>query len=709
MEKIETICGICPGQCHVWVEIEDGRIKKVGPSTKNKPAALCTRGTAPDAVINSKDRVKYPMRRVGKKGTLEFERISWKEAKEEIRKNFTKIIDQHGPQALASHYGRGAFDNQSSLLLHKRGKDDELVGLFGRIGSPNNGAVGSLCYVAFGQFAPATVYGFNQSWIQTDLENAKTIVVWGSNPKNGSPPFTYQLLRDAQKRGAKIINIDHFESDSAKMADQYIEVKSGTDGALILGMLNYMFENQLIEQDFLCKYTYGWESIKDYVKEFDLEKVEKLTGVPKETIVQFTKEICGDEGISLIAYTGLEYSDQGVQTIRAQDILWALSGNLDVKGGLLINPQYSKSSVKDRQSKNFGIQAIGEKEFPFFVDSLGNCQFTKFPQAVLENDPYPLRGLFNIGSVISQVYPSSQLFEQALIELDYFVTADRFMTKDAYYADLILPATTYYEDDTFAVYPGKIELSPRVVEPVGESKSNYEILHTVADALGYGEYYPKDSNELIDICFYNKPEIIEALNREGIYYYPENKEERQYKKWETGGLRKDGKPGFPTPTGKLEIHSTVLESYGFSPIPIYEGGKESEKGSPELFQKYPLVLNTGARIKSTFRTQHLNIPELVKFQPNAEFLIHPEDAGARGIENGDLCYVYNDRGKIPMTAHVTERAQKGDLEANMGGGSPFQVDGWKDANTNYLTDINHQDPISGFPVFKRELCEVEKV
>lgn len=709
METREVICGICPGKCHVQVEIEEGRIVKVSPSKVNKPAALCMRGTAPDAVINSEDRVKYPLRRVGDKGTLEFERISWDEAISEIGEKFRGIIEKYGAQSLVSHFGRGGFDQATDDFVDIAAPKPEHPGFFDPIGSPNNATVGSLCYVSFGVFAPLTNFGFMGPWLVPDYANASKIVIWGANPRTGSPPFAYQQIREAQKRGAKIYCVDHYKSMAAEMADEYIPIKSGTDGAFILAMINYMFENDMMNQGFLDKYTHGWELLKDYVKDFTLERASKETGIPEDRIRWFIEELAGEEALALNTYTGLEYSDQGAQSIRALYMLWAFTGNLDVKGGLLINPGKPGKRVKERVGRNIHSRRIGSREFPLFDKILNQPQFTEFPKAVLENDPYPVRGLLNIGSVISQVYPNSDLYEQALMGLDYYVQVDRFLTKDALYADIVLPATTHYEEQSYVVYPGKAEIRERVVDPVGESKPNIQIMHMIAEELGFGYNFPKDEEELLDFAFYHQPEALEALKKDGIYIYPENKKEKIYKQWETGDLREDGKEGFPTPTGKMEAYSTLLQSYGYDPLPVYKGGKESEEGSPELFEKYPLVLNTGARINSTFRTQHLNIPELTKYQENAEILINPVDAEPRGIKDGDKVYVFNDRGKIPMTANVTEKAQPGDLEANMGGGGPLQVEGWRDANINDLTDDLHQDPISGFPVFKRLLCQVEKI
>ena len=173
-------------------------------------------------------------------------------------------------------------------------------------------------------------------------------------------------------------------------------------------------------------------------------------------------------------------------------------------------------------------------------------------------------------------------------------------------------------------------------------------------------------------------------------------------------LRKDRNPGFETPSGKFEISSQLLKRYGYDPLPIYQEPTEGPIGSPELAKDFPLVLTTGTRIQSAFRSQHLNIPGLLKLQDKPNILIHPEDAKKRGIQNGDKVWVRTKRGSVPFYAKVTERIVKGVIEANMGGGGPLQPKEWKEANVNELTDMENRDPISGFPVFKALLCEVEK-
>ena len=709
MTKKNCICGICPGDCQVEIELIDGHIKNIKPSGEKKPSAICLRGLYSDEIVNSNDRLKKPLIRVGKKGEGKFREASWDEAIKYIGENFNRIIKSNGPHALMSHVGRGGFEYSTDDYVHVKSPGKAPGGFFSPIGSLNNSSVGSLCYVSYGVFAPITTMGFPATWLEPDIENTNLLVIWGTNPKTDSPPFKYDRILKAKRRGCKIIVIDHYKCDIAEIADLYIPIKSGTDGYFILSLLNYMFNNNMLDKEFLEKYTYGKKDFLEYIKDFSIGSCIKMTNISEDNFIKFAKLIT-NEPAALITYTGLEYSNSGVQTIRSLYTLWALSKNLDVKGGLLIKPKTKNmyDRVKTPNIKDMHLRMIGEKEFPLFIKLLSQPQFMMFPKAVLNKEPYEIKGLLNVGAAITNNYPNSGLFEKALLNLDFFVNVDRFLTKDSLYADVVLPATTYYEDESFVIYPDRVEKRERVIEPIGESKSNIYILQLIAEELGFGEQYPKNDQELLEFSFYNNPEILDALKKDGVYYFPKNSVEFQYEKYKKGLLTPDGIIGFPTPTGKFEIYSTLLKSYGYEPLPKYINAEEGQINTPDLYEKYPLILNTGSRIKSTFRTQHLNIQGLLDFQPKPEVLINPIDAFDRDISDGDCIEIYNSRGSIEMYAKVTDKIQKGDLEVNIGGGSPYQSKEWSKANVNSLTDNNNIDIISGFPCFKNLLCNVRK-
>ena len=342
----------------------------------------------------------------------------------------------------------------------------------------------------------------------------------------------------------------------------------------------------------------------------------------------------------------------------------------------------------------------------------------EFPRSVLDEDPYKIRFLLIGGASILTSFPNTLLFKKALGALDYMVSVDIFFNADACYADMVLPATTYYETASLCSYrdvgpfPFSIQYRKKLIDPVDKSLSSYIIYARLADRLGYGHFFPQTENDMVRFLIEDLPiefdEFIHRSEKGPIPLYQENIPPYEEKKWLKGGLRRDKKPGFATASGKWEIRSSTLESFGYSPAPVYEKIIEGPE-QKDLTNEYPLTLITGARIPSTFRSQHLNIPGLLKMQPNAEVLIHTEDAGERGIATGDRVRVSTARGDVIFAARVTENILKNVVEVNQGGGTPIQGEGWRKSNVNLLTDDQNRDPISGFPAFKALLCQVEKV
>jgi anaerobic selenocysteine-containing dehydrogenase len=285
---------------------------------------------------------------------------------------------------------------------------------------------------------------------------------------------------------------------------------------------------------------------------------------------------------------------------------------------------------------------------------------------------------------------------------------DRFMTADGMYADIVLPATTNYENLGYQRYPGGYcQLRQRVIEPVGKARSGFSFLTELAKRLGYGDLFPATEEERVRFAFQDGPVSLKDLEAhpEGVRYETRPIE---YHKYAMGLLRSDGKPGFNTPSGKMELTSTLLQKYGYDGLPVYVEPAEGPLGSPEVYARYPLILNTGARLQSAFRSQHLNIPGLLKLQPKPQVLLNPADAEAREILNGDRVWVESPRGRVGVRARVTDDVMTGQVELNVGGGSPIQAEEWREANANFLTDFESRDPVSGFPVYKALLCEVKK-
>ena len=708
-ETVTGVCGICPGGCGVNIELVDGKIESISPLKDHPVGVVCVRGIHAKEIVYSKDRLRYPLLRTGAKGDGEFERIGWDEALDRIADAFQKIKREYGPEAVMSYFGRGSFDNNLTDFFAARGMPcDGVSGFLFPFGSPNGTGCSSVCYVSYGIFAPLSTMGVRMELTYADFDRTDLVVLWAANPPTDSPPDRVKKILDAKRRGARVIAIDHMRSDSAKMADEWVGVRSGTDGALALSMMNVIINERLYDEAFVQNWTKGFEDLRQYVQQFPPEKAETITRVPKETISSIAREIAGAKGASLVMYTGLEYTNSGVQNIRSVLSLWAVTGNLDVPGGLVFRPRNPVRFPRVSLEPPKGVKPIGADKHPLFCDVLKAAQFMEAPRAILKGDPYPVKALLVVGASILTSLPDPDLWKECFRKLDFMVAFDRFMTGDAMYADIILPATTNFENLGYQRYPGGYcQLRQKVIDPIGEAKSSFQFLTQLAGKLGYGHLFPSTEEERVRFAFKDTPVSLEDLKThpEGVRYEAGRVE---YRKHEKGLLRSDGKPGFNTPSGKVELTSSMLQRYGYDGLPVYVEPTEGPLGSPEVYKKYPLVLNTGARLQSAFRSQHLNIPGLLKLQPKPQVLIHPVDAGVRGISDGGRVWVESPRGKVGVWAKVTDEVMTGQVELNVGGGSPIQAEAWRGANANFVTDLENRDPISGFPVYKALLCDVKK-
>jgi cysteine desulfurase NifS len=544
-----------------------------------------------------------------------------------------------------------------------------------------------------------------------DIENAEMLVVWGANPATDSPPLDMHRLEAAAKRGARIVVIDPRRTETAvRTGATWVPIRPGTDGALALGMIDVILEEDLFDEDFAVNWCHGFDELKTYVHHFSPEVVETITGVPTETVREMARGIAQATGACPVMYTGLEYSNSGIQAIRAVLTLFALAGHLDMPGGIglaMLDNHFPINRSCNQSNPNTDL-AVARDRFPLYTLYREESHASGLVDAVLKGEPYSIRGLLVHGASILTSWPQTPIWRETLSKLDFLVTIDRQLTADAAYADLVLPATTMFEIDSYMVYGPIFRLREKVIEPVGEARNDTLIMAELARRLGYGDVYPQTENDLIRHALDGSGYTLEDI-RAGGGWVKLPSQMMEYKKWQKGGLRVDGKTGFDTPTGKFEIASTLLEEYGYEPLPKYTEPTEGPKADPDLFKKYPLVFNSGARPYTDFRSQDHGIEGLARDKPEPTVDIHPEDASSRSIESGDLVEVHTPRGVIPFRARVTDDIVAGAIECSMGGGTPVGPKAWQEWNVNELTDLTNYDEISGFPVYKALLCDIVKV
>ncbi|MFW9805030.1 MAG: molybdopterin-dependent oxidoreductase, partial [Candidatus Thorarchaeota archaeon] len=420
------ICGICSAGCWIIAEYDDaGKIVSVRADEGSDMGIICTLGRHSPDIIYSKDRLLYPMKRKGPKGTYEFERTSWNEVYDIITDRLLHIKNTHGPEATAVYTGVGTFELSLCDVFQPKGVAiSSASSVLFPFGSPNTMGVGALCYVAYGMIAPDVTCGKMLFEMFNDLERSEMIVVWGTNPSTDLPPIDLKRIMHAHEGGSKVVVIDPRKTHTAKLHNaEWVPIRPGTDGALALGMCNVLIEEELYDEAFVTDWTVGFDDFSRYVQHFSPEAVEGISGIPRKTIVSLARKISRAKGVSQLMYTGLEYSNCGVQAIRASLVLWALAGQLDVPGGRCFSmPGNSFRVNRDGlvQSPE-GVRRIGENRFPVYERYRNEAHASGLPGSVLRGDPYKIRALIIQGASISTSWPNAGLWKQTLDDLDFLV------------------------------------------------------------------------------------------------------------------------------------------------------------------------------------------------------------------------------------------------------------------------------------------------
>ena len=470
---VKTSCSTCGPCCQVDAYVRDGKLISVEGSrnTPQQSGSLCAKGAAALQYVYNKERILYPMKRIGKKGEGKFERITWDEAYGMIAENLLRVREEYGAKSTVFYVGYPKWFRPALLRLSNA------------YGSPNFCTESSTCFQA-AALAWRSVYG--NEICPADFQNAKTILMWSSNLYHSNTPMS-RMYQGLKKRGVKVINVDPRHTVTAHEADIHLQLIPGTDGALALSMANVIIDENLYDREFLEKYVYGFEEYKEYVKQFPPERAEKITGVPAEKVILAARTFAsnGPAGIMFSA-SPVVHNINGVQNYRAVFMLSALTGNYDVEGGNRSQPgPFSPANEFHKVRRLDTEEAIGQQDFPVWFDlSCDEAQCTKLADYILEEKPYPIKAVFGMG-LNHRMWPQPSHLLEALSKLDFYVDVDIFMSESAKVADLILPACTSYErEEVHVLRGGRFFFSNRAIEPLGESKNDIEIIMEVLKRMG---------------------------------------------------------------------------------------------------------------------------------------------------------------------------------------------------------------------------------
>lgn len=692
IEIKKTVCCICSPitQCGINAYIKDGVLVKVEGDKDNphSEGTLCAKGAANRQFIYHPDRILTPQLKKGGKESTEFESISWERAYKIIAERLLKIKSETGPESVAFFSGYTKWYRPFfQRLAHS-------------FGSPNYASESSVCAYATGM-ALRLNFGFGGG---PDIQNTKCLLAWSGNPFYSNTPTARHVL-DARERGMKIIDVGPMITPLTAHADIHLRNRPGTSGALAHGMANLIIQEGLYDREFIENWGKGFEDYRTYVAQFTLEETERITGVPADLISEASRLYATTKPAAMMfSANAITHHTNGVQNQRASMLLIGLTGNMDRKGGNHVIPQsyyHVPSGIPTAydefaQSRDWADMPprVGQDVHPMFCKMVNEAQAMHIPFQIQSRKPYPLRAMVGFG-MNYRMWPGSDFMKESLKKLDFFVDVDLFMTDTAKMADLVLPACSSFERTGLTIYPqhSVIWFEP-VIQPLGDSRSDADIIQQMASCLEVDDsLLLKGFKSWVEYIMEPAGVTMAKLEENASTYLFKGPIQIPYEKY----MEK----GFPTPSGKIEFASTILEEAGIEPLPVYKEPDMSPLSTPEIAESFPLILTTGARLPMFLHSQTFKLSWNSRLRPQHPMAdINPRDATQRGIAAGDDILLMTPRSSIAVKANLTEIVPPGVVS---------MYHAYPTADVNVLIDPDYRDPISGFPGYKSLLCNIEKV
>jgi anaerobic selenocysteine-containing dehydrogenase len=674
-EVIKVACPHdCPDTCAMLVTVENGVATKIqgDPSMPFTDGTLCTKVAHYLERTYAPDRLLHPMRRIGKKGEGKFKRITWDEALDEIAARLKSLASDNPETILPCSYagtmGMVQYSSMDRRFFHRLGAT-----LLDR----------TLCSTA-GKFGLRATLGGSVGMDPERFDEAKLILLWGANPVV-SNLHLWSRVQEAKRRGAKVIAIDPYRSLSAEKCSQHVALLPGTDGALALGMMHVLIAEDLIDHDYVAKYTVGYEALRKRVLEtYSPEWAARACGLRVDEVVQLARDYGRTKPAAIRLNYGMQRHAGGGIAARTIACLPALVGAWrDPAGGIVLTT--ADFYKFDHAALERPDLLAGRRPRVINQSKLGDALTSAEP---------PVRAILVYNNNPVAVCPDSDKVIAGFSREDLFtVVMDHFQTDTADYADIVLPATTQLEHyDVHKSYGHLYVLgSNPAIAPVGESLPNSEVFRRLAARMGFDEPCFRDSDE--DICRTALGSGFEwnELKQRGWQRLP--KPER---------FAPFAQGGFPTPSGKCELYSAALERQGIDPLPFYN--PPAEVADERLAQRFPLAfISPPARhfLNSSFA----NLARFREFEREPHLDLHPDDAAARGIRDGDRVRVFNDRGSYTLKARVNGKPRRGVVVAPSVWWKKYARDG---GNANNVTSQRTTD-LGGGATFYDCRVQIERV
>ncbi|MFD2214583.1 molybdopterin-containing oxidoreductase family protein [Metabacillus endolithicus] len=667
---VPSVCSLdCPDQCGLLLHKKDGRIRKIegDPNHPVTKGAICNKVRHMGERIYDVKRLQSPLKRVGKKGEGRFETITWKEAIDTIASRWKNIISDAGAESILPYSFYGNMGRINSEGMDRR--------FFNRLGASQLDR--TICSVA-GSKGYRYTMGGSYGTDPEEMTDTKLFIMWGINAVSTNM-HQMMIAQKARKNGAKIIVIDVHKNQTGKMADWFIPILPGTDGALALGIMHILYKENLVDRPFLEQYTIGFNELEEHVQQYEPQLVSSITGVPKEDIYSLAR-MYGETSPSMIRIgNGLQHHDNGGMIVRTISCLPALTGQWNVKGGgaLKGNSAFLAFNTDALQRPDL----LKQNTRTINMNSLG--------KELLELNT-PIQSLFVYGTNPAVVAPDANKVRKGLEREDLFtVVHELFITETAMYADIVLPATSAFENIDFytSYWHHYIHLHEPVIHPFGESKSNTDVFRMLAEAMEFEEREFKDNDEQLI-----KQSLIQTNNPFLQHVTYEKLKKKRYLKANRNSQLLDN---LKTPSGKIELFSQQMKEEGYPPLPTYIPILQ-ESDFPFLFVPGP----NHNFLNSTFSHQDKHM----KLEKTPKLFINSLDATRLGINDGDTVRIWNQRGECELTASVGEQVLPG-VVVSQGL--------WSDLNgKNHLVNALTPDRIAdmgGGAVFFSGRVKVEKM
>jgi anaerobic selenocysteine-containing dehydrogenase len=620
---------------------------------------LCVRCLAAIETFNNPARILYPLRRSrADRGRDVFERISWDEAMDTITERFTHYRETYGAQTVTFWQGTGRdIAAYISRLAWSFGSPNYFFSLssvscYGPRIFACNMMSGSFWVGDYSQ-------QFTDRYDNAQWEPPEVILIWGNDPivANSDGAFGHWVT-DCMQRGSKIVTVDPRCTWLAANSEHWLQVRPGSDGALALGLANVIISEGLYDADFVDRWTYGFDEFAAYAAQFTPEETSRITWVPAEKIRAAARLLASSKNALLQWGVALDQRQDCVDGARAVFALMILTGNIDKPGSMVVPPELLKYITgwgneflpAEQREKKLGNQ------HPFFKVALACASTSDCIETLLSGEPYELKAAWI--QTVNELACGGVETEKTLAafrNLEFIVVVDLFMTPTVMaLADIVLPVTTFAERNGIRCGDGtqRAETINRAVAPAGECKSDQEICLELGRRLAPEAWPWQNVEEMFSFILSETGLDFYEVQEQAPLYLP-----FEYYKYEKGGLRPDGQPGFATPTGRLEFYSNILAQFGANPLPEYIEPPLTPLSRPDLYERYPLVLTTGARRWNTFHSEHRNAPHLRAIHPEPAVQMHPQTAAALGVKDGEWVWVEGPcgtQGEVGRARRVVE-------------------------------------------------------